>query len=391
TNEVYESVVKRVGNSVEPRILSDLACYTFEKKVNEVTDSDIMTANLKMNLRELDIENRVMVYFVDFDRLVEKHGLTGILGPEKLDNAEDIKHRCKDRCKTLIDNLVPAVLKTDIKRLVSIQHRQANTNDVQLRSQIVERAKEQQHFHQLSSKKGDNTKKQETKKSDSGKEAATTVPKDSKEVSKPKQASDAEPMKVTCSICKGPHRMNDCPIATPELRAAALERVRSSGSKEPTQAKKVREEGRLVDSLLRLNGKIEVDLCPDSGAERNIISQRVMTRLLDADDSVKVHALGPPLALTLADEDFLLGNITLRLLGIDIDFMLEQLAGTSNDGDAGDNTAEELSVETDIDEELHGWFERMLRDAEANGFTTRLIPKLAVQSDSGDGYTAISL
>ncbi|OWZ11658.1 hypothetical protein PHMEG_00015297 [Phytophthora megakarya] len=114
TNEVYESVVKSVVNSVEPRILSDLARYTFEKKVNEVTDSDIMTAvnkkcntmlnahapdieevfkkNLKMNLRELDIENRVMAYFVDFDRLVEEHGLSGVLGPEKLDNAEDNKH-----------------------------------------------------------------------------------------------------------------------------------------------------------------------------------------------------------------------------------------------------------------------------------------------------------
>ncbi|OWZ10825.1 hypothetical protein PHMEG_00016252 [Phytophthora megakarya] len=208
TNKVYESVVKSVVNSVEPRILSDLARYTFEKKVNEVTDSDIMTAvnktcntmlnthapdieevfkkNLKMNLRELDIENRVIAYFVDFDRLVEEHGLSGVLGPEKLDNTEDNKHRCKDRCKILIDNLMPAVLKTDIKRLVSVQHRQAKTNDVQLRRLIVERAKEQQHFHQLSSEKGDNTKKQETKKSDGGKKTATTVPKDSKELSKPK-------------------------------------------------------------------------------------------------------------------------------------------------------------------------------------------------------------
>ncbi|OWY97616.1 hypothetical protein PHMEG_00031810, partial [Phytophthora megakarya] len=138
-----------------------------------------------------------------------------------------------------------------------------------------------------------------------------------------------------------------------------------------------------------------------------------MTQLLDADDSVEVHTLDPPLALTLADgrnvfcveecvvdlrittaagpvhvrrtpcvvmvgdeEDFLLGNITLRLLGIDIDHMLEQLAGTSIDGDAGDDTEEELSVGSDVDDELHECYERMLRDAEANGFTTRLMSKL---------------
>ncbi|POM76222.1 LOW QUALITY PROTEIN: Hypothetical protein PHPALM_6567 [Phytophthora palmivora] len=183
------SVVKSVVNSGEPRILNDLARYTFEKKVGEVSDSDIMAGvdkkcstmlnphasvvedvfrkTLKLNRHEQDTVNRAMAYFVNLDRLVEEHGLTGVLGPEKLINAEDGKHRRKDRCKILMDNLAPRVFKTDIKDIVSIQHCQAKTNDVQLHWLMGNRAAA---FLLIVLRKNDYAKKPEIKRSDGGKE-----------------------------------------------------------------------------------------------------------------------------------------------------------------------------------------------------------------------------
>ncbi|KAI9991985.1 hypothetical protein PInf_017365 [Phytophthora infestans] len=67
-----------------------------------------------MDLQEQDIEARISKYFVDFDRLVEEKDFSV----------------CWDAAEK--ENLAPAVLQVDVKRLVEMTHRDARIDDVLL-------------------------------------------------------------------------------------------------------------------------------------------------------------------------------------------------------------------------------------------------------------------
>ncbi|KAI9985050.1 hypothetical protein PInf_004358 [Phytophthora infestans] len=100
----------------------------------------LFVEELKMDLREADIEARVSKYFMDFDRLVDDQGLS--------------TWRIKARCKLSINILLPDVLGVDVERFVT--HREAKTSDVILYDLIVERVVSHQHYHrmQAETKKG---------------------------------------------------------------------------------------------------------------------------------------------------------------------------------------------------------------------------------------------
>ncbi|DAZ94101.1 TPA: hypothetical protein N0F65_007935, partial [Lagenidium giganteum] len=51
-----------------------------------------------MDLADPDTEARVLKYFIAFDRLVEEHGLTSLLGPGG-EHMADYRDRMKNRCK----------------------------------------------------------------------------------------------------------------------------------------------------------------------------------------------------------------------------------------------------------------------------------------------------
>lgn len=57
---------------------------------------------------------------MDFEKIVEENGLVEVLGSEPLLDSADNAARKKSRCKLLIDNLSPAMLRIDIKRLTPI-------------------------------------------------------------------------------------------------------------------------------------------------------------------------------------------------------------------------------------------------------------------------------
>ncbi|KAE9214008.1 hypothetical protein PF002_g17793 [Phytophthora fragariae] len=97
TGEDQANVTFSIESSVEPRILEHLARYVLRRTKNEVTKNalraemereagsmmnnhvpdvaKLFAEELKMDLREPDIEVRVSKYFLDFDRLVEGQGL----------------------------------------------------------------------------------------------------------------------------------------------------------------------------------------------------------------------------------------------------------------------------------------------------------------------------
>ncbi|DAZ98223.1 TPA: hypothetical protein N0F65_011691 [Lagenidium giganteum] len=60
----------------------------------------------------------------------------------------------KRRCKLLMSNLAPGVLRLEINRLVSLQERAAKTNDVKLMALVLKGAKEQHQFHLMEKERG---------------------------------------------------------------------------------------------------------------------------------------------------------------------------------------------------------------------------------------------
>ncbi|EGZ22770.1 hypothetical protein PHYSODRAFT_490026, partial [Phytophthora sojae] len=169
TGEQYEHVVTSIRNSIEPRILDHLARFVLKKRAADVTDEDLgleitqrcsalqnshipdmdqlFKDELKMDLKIEDTEARVVNYFVLFDKIVEGHGLGGILGSGH-ENEPNYDERMKLRCKYLLKNIAPEMLRLEMERLV-IAKPVLKKDDIALYEALVERAREQQHYHML--------------------------------------------------------------------------------------------------------------------------------------------------------------------------------------------------------------------------------------------------
>ncbi|EGZ23258.1 hypothetical protein PHYSODRAFT_487322 [Phytophthora sojae] len=170
TGEAHENVVVSIKSSMEPRLLEHLAHYEFRSTVEAVTETRLQEEikrragslmndhvpdvaklfddNLKMDMKVQDIGARIAKYFMDFDRIVDVHGLGTWVGRGAVTDAAG-RQRVKTRCKLLMTNLFPAVLRVDIERLVAVTHQQAKHDDVALYELIVCRAKSQQHYHSM--------------------------------------------------------------------------------------------------------------------------------------------------------------------------------------------------------------------------------------------------
>ncbi|KAI9980074.1 hypothetical protein PInf_026843 [Phytophthora infestans] len=102
TGEDQKNVRFSIKSSIEPRILEHLAHYVLRIPVADVTKealeremerkagnmmndhvpdvAKLFAEELKMDLKEADIEARVSKYFMDFDRLIEGQDLSAWMG-----------------------------------------------------------------------------------------------------------------------------------------------------------------------------------------------------------------------------------------------------------------------------------------------------------------------
>ncbi|KAE9260300.1 hypothetical protein PF001_g32757 [Phytophthora fragariae] len=148
-----------------------MATYVLKKPVASVTDGDIMTAvqarcrtlknefvpdvtslfrqQLKMDLSIDDCDARIFRYYEDYNGIVEDNGLQGLIGNGNEPEA-GYKSRLKARCRLVVDNLQPPVLKAQIIRLIDLERRDCKSDDVALFDLILEHAKVQQRFHRMS-------------------------------------------------------------------------------------------------------------------------------------------------------------------------------------------------------------------------------------------------
>ncbi|ETI37940.1 hypothetical protein F443_16217, partial [Phytophthora nicotianae P1569] len=272
----------------------------------------------------------------------------------------------KARCKLLMENLQPAVLREQIERLVDLERRDCRTDDVALFDLILEHAKAQHRYHQLNK---ENTPVAATSRpaknqvSKSQKQPATTTDRRTK----PGAPAGTRPTKAAkppvdgCLVCGGAHWLKECPTATEEQRKEALDKFRAA-KKQCVRSKAAKGTGSL--KTVRINNLVEVMYLPDTGADRSIIPSCVVETLRTVQPDLDVLRLQNPVPVTLADgraiscveevkvdlaltttaglvhvrdvmclvlqseeDELLLGKDTLHGLGIDVDAMLAQLAG----------------------------------------------------------------
>ncbi|GMF29320.1 unnamed protein product [Phytophthora fragariaefolia] len=252
TSDTYENVVATVKGSENRKTLKNLATYVLKKSVDSMTDAGIMSAvqarchtlknefvpdvtslfrqTLKMDLSIDDCDARIFRYYEDFNGIVEDNGLQKLIGADNEADA-DYKSRVKSRCRLLVENLQPPVLKAQISRLIGLERRDCKSNDVALFDLILEHAKVQQRFYRMSqdyatktdakSMKSDRKPQRATNdKSPAPRQAppATTV-------LKPRGVSAGQPPRLPPHdgglVCKGPHWLKDCPTATDSHREEA--------------------------------------------------------------------------------------------------------------------------------------------------------------------------
>ncbi|POM69604.1 Hypothetical protein PHPALM_14096 [Phytophthora palmivora] len=407
-----------IKSSMEPRILEHLAHYEFRTTVEEVTDARLQEGikrragtlmndhvpdvtrlfsdNLKMDMKVSDIHSRVAKYFMDFDQLVDEHGLVAWVGRGPATDAAG-RQRMKVRCKLLISNLFPMVLRVDIERLVAVTHQHAKMDDVVLYELIITRAKSQQHFHTMQAE----LKRDDAPRGKSAGGMASGVKQPSKAATKIERAkverkAAPTPPRSGCLICKGPHWAKDCPIATDEQKQDILRDLKARRALKDERAKVVRVvragEGRRVC----INGVMDVPLCPDTEADSNIISQALVDELRSVECGLILQPLEPAVTVQVAGGAHTVCRdaVTLDLrietatgplhlagvsyIGIDIDRLFDQLAS----GHVGGADDDDITIDTPKlgfsvnDEEVDGYLNKMLDAAGAAGFEPVLLKDL---------------
>ncbi|KAG2799850.1 hypothetical protein PC111_g20242 [Phytophthora cactorum] len=163
----FEGVVATVKGSAEPAVLNTLATYVLKKRVEDVNDTGILAQvqqhcrflknafipdlttlfqkSLKMDMQVDDCDARVFQYFQSFTKIVEDNGLQALIGSgHTASQGYRYKDRMKARCA---DNIQPIMLKEQIERLSKFERQDCKTNDATPFDLILEHARVQQRFH----------------------------------------------------------------------------------------------------------------------------------------------------------------------------------------------------------------------------------------------------
>ncbi|KAL3673108.1 hypothetical protein V7S43_002403 [Phytophthora oleae] len=252
----------------------------------------------------------------------------------------------KKRCRLLVKTLQPVLLQDQIQRLIEFQRRDYCTDDVALFDLILEHAKAQQRFFNQSKDSATATTKQPTARP--SKEVTTRISSGRSQPVTPRAPKAATPPTEGCLFCKGLHWLRECPTASVEQRRAALEKFKEEKQQQrvgPIRSKALPDTGVdctiLPSSVLRT---LEEAVSPDVNVIR--LSRPVTVILADGStktcsEEVKldlqlttaagvVHVRQVPcLVLDSEDDELLLGRDTLSSLGIDVNDMLAQLAGSA--------------------------------------------------------------
>ncbi|OWZ00784.1 hypothetical protein PHMEG_00027953 [Phytophthora megakarya] len=457
SGEDYDAVTQPVKESFDTDLLEALCTLRLRKEVEDVTEDMLITeldallgkvkngdvpdvkalfkSELQMDLKETDVDARVLSYFQQFKKVVEENGLVECLsGPDSE----------VEKCKLLISCLAPPVLKADVKTAVRWTNKEASKSVAQLYSLVYEKAVEhERHFQQnkrmrveqqaRGKKKAKTAVSQVTEKeTSSGKKGGFQNKKknpQSKDSTKPEEKVDKKAEKVAkttrnppspCPKCQEMHWLSDCTKATDSEKVELRKQLREANKARKSRTKRLSEFMPATDRTVTINGVLELPCCPDTGSDYTIISRAHWNLLQETDPTVLAEPLDTPVqSLTFGghlvvanqktslhvrihtaagavepaepvkcliveanDNEFMIGKDLLGILGIDVDRQLELLASRGGDetsGDPFDLEADELPVNSTspaTDEQVRAAVETLIERALEHGFPADKVEKL---------------
>ncbi|POM69784.1 Hypothetical protein PHPALM_13904 [Phytophthora palmivora] len=269
TGEVPETVARSIRTSSKPRCVADAMILAEMKRkvggmvIDRVPDVSRLFAELKMDLDEVDVEARIAKYFMGVDRLVEDNGLTGILdrGPA-VDEAG--RQRMKMRCKLLLKHITPEIFKTDLTRMVELNHRETKADDHALHDLMIERATRQQQYYLKQSEIGQN---------------ATLRPMRTAQIAQPTCKAIGQTTEYPRWWPEYPgrpeissQRVPDCPTATAEQKANVENTLREKRSSPQERVKRIAADVKPAFRSAVINGVLDVPFCPDTTSDVNNIA-----------------------------------------------------------------------------------------------------------------------
>uniref|UniRef100_M4BGH0 Uncharacterized protein n=1 Tax=Hyaloperonospora arabidopsidis (strain Emoy2) TaxID=559515 RepID=M4BGH0_HYAAE len=197
-----------------------MALYVLGKDVETLTDFDIkqdinrrcssvknshlpdvealFAEGIQMDLKEDDIEARLLKCFARFNKSVGNYGLQNVMRhtETKDHNAVVI------RTKILIDNLAPKILKREIEQLVTLEYCKDKVDEGALDYLMLKRARAQQHYFLTVCTKQDTCQSQSSYPNVKGSLNRDETPQPPRE--RPSKPATFTPPRDGCLVCKGP-------------------------------------------------------------------------------------------------------------------------------------------------------------------------------------------
>ncbi|KAG2858959.1 hypothetical protein PC129_g19903 [Phytophthora cactorum] len=360
--DIMDSVVERCG-TLKNDFVPDLTAM-FNKQ-------------LKMDLSIDDCDARIFRYFEDFNGIIADNGLRHLIGTDN-ESEDGYKNRMKTRCRLLVENLQPSVLKAQIVRLIDLEK------------------------YKIMMLEGIPSLRYPNENSNAPSTQAPRPPR-----SLPHDG---------CLHCKGGHWLKDCLTATVAQQAEAREKFQEAKEKRSSAIRSKAAKYATPSGSVRINGLIEVAYIPDTGADKSIILQGVVESLHDVHPLLSSTLLStnmevvmavrrrlmceqevllnlelmtiagpvsirsvPCLVLSGGGDEVVLGRDVFKGLGIDVEEQLAQLAGPlSLDRDMDEFPAGDSIPDTQDAQEPITTLSQLLDRAVANGLPTEHVDAVEI-------------
>ncbi|KAG2828513.1 hypothetical protein PC113_g21454 [Phytophthora cactorum] len=137
SDDAYDQLAVGVKSKIEDNCWT--LCIPSSVKNDAIPDIDLLfKKELRMDMRETDVSERVLQYFMRCDALIAGKSLIPCF---------DTENGQKEKCKLLIESLTPKELQTDAKNAIRFRVPCARSHRQKLHDLVLEKALEQdQHF-----------------------------------------------------------------------------------------------------------------------------------------------------------------------------------------------------------------------------------------------------
>ena len=248
TGEEVDAVMISLKNTFDEELLATACTYKWKVNKESITDERIMEEiekiissvkndtipdvqalfkkQLKMDLKESDVAERVLQYFKTCDTIIAENGLK---------NCFQGKNGSKEKCKLIIASLEPQSLKSEVQREIQYVNEKAKSDTNALFDLIFDKALEQDREFQKRKRSSPSEGKSHhnPNKRHKGSHRRQEEIDSSNAKEQQKQHSGKAPHNTNsnkkppgkCPKCGEMHWLSDCPSLTEEERQAVRQKM----------------------------------------------------------------------------------------------------------------------------------------------------------------------